>query len=587
MKRNISIFSFLLIITLTVFQLESVAQSQRVVLLEQFTSASCDPCAVYNPIIDAFLEDNETQMVGIKYQSNFGYDPMYEDNPTESDARTDFYDISGYPNTVLDGNFYNGFPGGISQELIEERTAVAASINLEGSFQYDELVDGITGAITLDVLENVSSDLVLQTVILEKEIVYDTPPGSNEEDVFYGVMKKMLPNENGIVLGGLNAGDTESYDFSWMFDYVYDPMQIEVVAFVQNTTTKEVLQAIKLQPTPVVMVDMVVLSVANVPEITCDNALNPSVTVANIGAEAITDFDVAYSINGMENVYSWTEGTLEPLQSIVIDLPETNFDLGSSNELTVAITAISEGTDGNISNNSQTLNFTPPPSTQNSVEFTLVTDRYGVETSWEIINADSEVVYSGEGYPNLSSNGTMLSESTTFEFEEAGCYTFTIYDQAGDGICCNFGDGTFSLVTPNGTALVEGGEFGSSFSALFYVEEAVGIAEKEALTVLPALQIVPNPATNQIKIGDFNWSNICNSKQMERVNCQTARVNLQIVSPNGQQVYTQNLRQEQIENISSHLTIPITDWQTGLYFYYLEVNGQVVSEMGKLVVIGA
>jgi hypothetical protein len=47
-----------------------------------------------------------------------------------------------------------------------------------------------------------------------------------------------------------------------------------------------------------------------------------------------------------------------------------------------------------------------------------------------------------------------------------GCYTFTIYDAYGDGICCEYGEGSYS-VSLDGEVVVSGGEFGVDESTTF------------------------------------------------------------------------------------------------------------------------
>merc|ERR1712176_186944 len=49
-----------------------------------------------------------------------------------------------------------------------------------------------------------------------------------------------------------------------------------------------------------------------------------------------------------------------------------------------------------------------------------------------------------------------------------GTYTFEILDSYGDGICCSYGSGSYS-VEANGEVLVSGGEFGSVDTKTFQV----------------------------------------------------------------------------------------------------------------------
>ena len=54
-----------------VASLHSKAQSQRLVLIEEFTNASCPPCAAQNPAFNILLSNNTVKAISIKYQTNW------------------------------------------------------------------------------------------------------------------------------------------------------------------------------------------------------------------------------------------------------------------------------------------------------------------------------------------------------------------------------------------------------------------------------------------------------------------------------------------------------------------------------------
>lgn len=91
----------------------------------------------------------------------------------------------------------------------------------------------------------------------------------------------------------------------------------------------------------------------------------------------------------------------------------------------------------------------------------LTTDNYGSETSWEITDSSSAVVSSGSDY----ASNTIYSEAVCLN---EGTYTFTINDTFGDGICCSFGSGSYSLSIGN-NEVASGGEFTSSEATSFTV----------------------------------------------------------------------------------------------------------------------
>lgn len=99
----------------------------------------------------------------------------------------------------------------------------------------------------------------------------------------------------------------------------------------------------------------------------------------------------------------------------------------------------------------------------NDVELTLILDDFPEETTWAITDSSNSVVESGGPYPGESS----FNETYTLS---DGDYTFTISDTFGDGICCNYGLGSYELKLPTClTILGQGGAFGSSESFTFSV----------------------------------------------------------------------------------------------------------------------
>ncbi|MGB0511438.1 MAG: hypothetical protein ACPGGB_11005, partial [Flavobacteriales bacterium] len=86
---------------------------------------------------------------------------------------------------------------------------------------------------------------------------------------------------------------------------------------------------------------------------------------------------------------------------------------------------------------------------------TLSFDQYPVETTWSLVDALGDTVMAGGPYVNGTDNfATHVITATLC----AGCYTLTVNDQFGDGMCCQFGDGSYSLAIDDQT-VASGGEF--------------------------------------------------------------------------------------------------------------------------------
>ena len=98
-----------------------------------------------------------------------------------------------------------------------------------------------------------------------------------------------------------------------------------------------------------------------------------------------------------------------------------------------------------------------PDCNKNEVVVRVTTDRYPGETSWTLKNSSGATVAIGSGYTTANSTYT---ETLCLD---NGCYTFEIKDSYGDGICCSYGNGSYS-VTVNGSQVANGGNFQSSQS---------------------------------------------------------------------------------------------------------------------------
>ncbi len=107
----------------------------------------------------------------------------------------------------------------------------------------------------------------------------------------------------------------------------------------------------------------------------------------------------------------------------------------------------------------------------NPVTVTVVLDNYPQETSWSMVN-DLTGAVAATGGPYLGHEDGS-TETATFCLEQ-GCYTFTIADSYGDGICCDQGTGSFTVTNPDLGTIASGGTFGYNASAGFCVSIATG-----------------------------------------------------------------------------------------------------------------
>jgi bacillolysin len=146
------------------------------------------------------------------------------------------------------------------------------------------------------------------------------------------------------------------------------------------------------------------------------------------------------------------------------------------------------------------------------VVLTINFDNYPEETSWNIKDNAGSTVASGGTYGSQP-DGSTLTETICLN---DGCYTFTIYDSYGDGICCSYGNGSYSLA--NGADVIaSGGSFSSSDATDFcltnglksfsYVHQNFTNNEFDGFKY-KEIRLFPNPVNEVLRIEAGNLSEV-------------------------------------------------------------------------------
>ncbi|MCC6251283.1 MAG: T9SS type A sorting domain-containing protein [Bacteroidia bacterium] len=299
----------------------------RVVLVEEFTSSTCVPCASFNQTFDPLLGDNHTNELGanfsnvsaVKYQMNWpspGNDPSYNN---DGSTRRSYYGVNGIPAPFIEGrDMIDPQPDIDAAKLVPSAMAISATATAGvGTKKVDV-------SVTVTPYIDIPSNAKLFIAVLEKE--YNYPGATTTQKNYHHAMRKMLPNGNGIALNGLVDGTpvtkNESYTFSNVgaipaqlsYDLWTGMDNLEVVAFVQNIATKEIYQSsvapitvlgvnsisnsgvsVKVFPNPVK--DLMVLN------INADKNTNASVEIVNtIGQVVYTESISAIAGNNTYNI---------------------------------------------------------------------------------------------------------------------------------------------------------------------------------------------------------------------------------------------------------------------------------------------
>ncbi|MCB9303709.1 MAG: T9SS type A sorting domain-containing protein [Lewinellaceae bacterium] len=106
------------------------------------------------------------------------------------------------------------------------------------------------------------------------------------------------------------------------------------------------------------------------------------------------------------------------------------------------------------------------PCNGTNVQLTIHFDLAPAQTSWVITQSNGNTVASGGPYTNQSPGSTLNVDLCLPD----ACYTFTIFDSGGNGLCCRLGEGSYTLTDENNNLLASGGSFGSSQATIFCLD---------------------------------------------------------------------------------------------------------------------
>jgi hypothetical protein len=224
------------------------------VFVEEFTQASCGPCAAANPAFNKLLLANTAKVNFIKYQTSWpGTDPMNKQNKTEVAVRASYTraDQVGVPFAVMDGvsvkgGGYEGAPGALTQSKIDAAYAVSSSFDMKLIHWFNAANDSIfiSCKITCNKAMNMTTPK-LQVAMIEKTITFTTAPGTNGEKVFEHVMRKMYPDAGGTTMAtAWTAGQSQTYTFKAAIpSYIYKKSEIATIAWIQDDKDQSVKQS--------------------------------------------------------------------------------------------------------------------------------------------------------------------------------------------------------------------------------------------------------------------------------------------------------------------------------------------------------
>ncbi|AXG73441.1 T9SS C-terminal target domain-containing protein [Flavobacterium arcticum] len=233
----------------------------------------------------------------------------------------------------------------------------------------------------------------------------------------------------------------------------------------------------------------------------CTNTITPSLTLTNLGDNAITTATISYTIDNEASIeYNWT-GNINNNEEAAITLPTLTLSAGE-HTFTATLTNVNDTVDDIITNNTFSNNFTIANSYNTTqIIVTVMTDNYGSETIWALLDSNEDPIIGNIDFNNPNPadfyNSNQLY-TQTIDVEDNQCYSFGILDTAGDGICCNSGNGYYTVTTTNGEVIAEGGSFTQTEITPFGINTYLSV--NDSMSIENDIKLYPNPANNTINI---------------------------------------------------------------------------------------
>jgi hypothetical protein len=242
----------LIILLLTLFSINTSAQTNNVVLIEVFTETGCGACAQNDSAFQSIVKENEGKVAVIAFHCYYSLDRFYQYNKA-CDQRYVYYGLKGYPSATVNG----AKAGGTSEHLAYVTTPVIdkiyskpkqfdISISTKGNMQGDKHTTEIN-VNTKSLNDFSEKDLRLFVAVTESNIDYEKrfkEKAVNEVKIFNNIFRTFLTDSLGKPMKNIHVNKENMEKFVLKSeDTGINYEEVRIVAFIQDINSKEILGA--------------------------------------------------------------------------------------------------------------------------------------------------------------------------------------------------------------------------------------------------------------------------------------------------------------------------------------------------------
>lgn len=326
---------------LCLFASTSFGQVARNCFMEDFGSSTCPPCAAFNSWFDPW-EDNKgandqgTQLVVVKWQMNWpnpGNDASYNQ---DGYSRRVYYQVTGVPSLFVNGTKTSASSSSIDNIFTScsGGTANTSDLDIQGEY----IVDGsepngtATWSYSITPSADVTGNYTVYAALTNSH--YQNSANTTGQLNYTHVMRKMVPNTSGKAVAGFTNGtavsDQGTYSYTVgnvtqnSFNFWNNPYNGHLIIWVQNNTTKEVIQSKAIPATWATNV----ASVNNINHVSVFP--NPATDQAHVLFNAVKATDVTVTVYDAigRQVYSQAPQTVQSGKQHIV-IPTSNLANGT------------------------------------------------------------------------------------------------------------------------------------------------------------------------------------------------------------------------------------------------------------------
>ncbi len=554
-------------------QFVSTTPTNRNVILEEFTGRNCGYCPDGHLIANQIMANNPGRVWAINVHAG-GYAPTSYPNFITPDGNTIHggFSISGYPTGVVNRSTAAGQSRSAWNNLTNAQLNQASECNIAGRAVVNE--GSRTATITVEVYytgssayeENYLTVAMLQDSILGSQSGMSGNPSQvigNQYCHMHVLRDVITASAWGDAISPTTQGTliTRTYEYQ-IPETIGSPNGVDVdlnniffLAWVserfQGTPARPILTACELEKTNMTdePIYPIATNVAPAVGASCSHTKTFSFELANIGTDELTSMKFSAQAGDVISDFEWN-GSLpsgdKTLMSFDMELPFGTFDgtlniveaNGEPYEYQVAFQATCE----------EWIEFQVEEEGTTTLKVYVIQDQFGEQITWDIINSAGETIAEGGPYQHLMGSGsTQPNVKTIDDVPVNDCYLFRIYDNNGNGICCNYGNGYYYVRDGHGNMIFGGegnGDFGEMASQQFSLVNTTGVENQ----VEHSLKVYPNPAN-------------------QTLNVEGELTSIEVYNTVGQCLLSRK--------VNGNTQIDLSNYSNGMYFLRVYNNGEV------------